>query len=151
MRALSLIFFSITLPLASFADSSPQLIFDCKSQHSMFDGSFVQGSELYLKVYHHESINKLSVITDPATQAKTTILKESDNSIFSLSLKSLSLYAQWVHPLTKPSLSMVQLGHKNWGLVLTLDDTIKKRDPSLAEKNELELMCKEVYPLENIE
>lgn len=114
------------------------------------DPSFQQGSEVFVDIFYNRETQKTYVVSKPPEAPDVIIYSENENEVSRYGMKESSIYISWITGDEKSYASMVYMGNQLWGSVLQISAVAKQRDPSLSDKNEVDLYCRETQDLLSI-
>ncbi len=122
-------------------------IFRCYTPINPMDPNFQQGSEVFVDVYYNKEEEKSYVVSKPAVGPDVVIYQAEEIEKTRFDMKGSTIFLSWIHEEQRAYTSMVYMGENLWGAIMQLSELAKLRDPSLNNKVELELYCRETRDL----
>ncbi len=133
---------------SSFAQAQDyEKIFRCYTPINPMDPNFQQGSEVFVDVYYNKKEEKSYAISKPAVGPDVVIYQGEETEKSRFDMKGSTIFLSWIQEDERAYTSMVYMGGNLWGAVMQLSNLAKQRDPSLSDKVELELYCRETRDL----
>lgn len=139
---MAMIFSSVLVQAQDF-----EKVFRCYTPINPMDPNFQQGSEVFIDIYYSKNDQKSYVISKPPVGPDVKIYDQEETQKTRFDMKGSTIFLSWVTQGERVYSSMVYMGSGQWGNVMQLSDVAKTRDPSLADKIELELYCQETRDL----